>query len=162
VHLAYAVVSRGRSSPFSRSRTTTAASVADQLAHLAVASELHPRCAQHPVGEITGHVPVQVVVADDEVHRCCLPGQEAGCLAGGVAATDDRDRASRFGSIGPNWCLLLMDELLLRSRRASAASSTQRLRLPRTVTESRFPRRRADFRLMRPRLVRNAEGTFGQ
>lgn len=78
----------------------------DQLAHLAVASDLHSRCAQHPVGEITGHVPVQVV-ADDEVHRCCLPGQEDGCLAGGVASTDDRDRASRVGSIGPNWCLLL-------------------------------------------------------
>jgi hypothetical protein len=67
----------------------------DQLAHLAVAPDLHPRCARHPVGETTGHVPLQVVVADDEVHRCCLPGQEDGCLAGGVASTDDRDRVAR-------------------------------------------------------------------
>jgi hypothetical protein len=57
-----------------------------QLAHLTVAPDLHPRCARRPVGEIAGHVLIQVVVADDEVHSG---------LAGGVASTDDRDRVAR-------------------------------------------------------------------
>ena len=34
---------------------------------------------------------VEVVMADDEVHGSCLPGQEDGSLAGGVASADDRD-----------------------------------------------------------------------
>ena len=68
--------------------------VALQLADLAVAPDVHSWGRPDPLGEISRHVPVQVVVADHEIDVSGVPGQEQGGLSGGVPATQDGDRVT--------------------------------------------------------------------
>src|SRR6478752_6231795 len=65
--------------------------VPDELAHLAVAPDLDAWRLLDAVSQVAGHVPPQVVVLDYHVDHRRLPGQEAGRLTRGVAATDDGD-----------------------------------------------------------------------
>ena len=63
--------------------------VPEEFGYLTTPPDLHPRRTPDPVGEIAGHVPVEVAVADHQVHRRRPPGQEDRRLTSGVTAADD-------------------------------------------------------------------------
>ncbi len=61
---------------------------AGHAANLVVEQHLHVRSLLDPTGQVSGHVRVEIIAADHEVHPSRHPGEEDDGLTSGVAATD--------------------------------------------------------------------------